>query len=206
MELGYHLGRSNHPSSEVSLEAELIVVALVKFFALVLVHDVCRVGEGREECGVGGGEETLCYGCPWRAGCSNIGDNRSTVDERAHVVRPLAAVDLGAIGQIIGTVVDMKAGINKTNGGHPVPFFHCPVGVGAVASVSSKTGCQLEKPAVGDRALVVIAGVGGDPLPLQTSPTLCGVPSRSKIVEHPFGKFNPWGRRVGWVGKLFFGG
>lgn len=145
-----HLCRSDHPSSEVCLEAELVIVALVKLLALKLIHDICRVGERREERRGSGGQQTLGPVSPDGGGSGDVCHDRAPVKKYTHVVGPLAAVNLGAIDQIVAAVVDMKGGINEPDGRHPVPLFLCPVGVGAVAGISSQAGRELEESAVGD--------------------------------------------------------
>ena len=160
---------------------------------MVLPHDIRRVGVWREESRVGDGQEARGDGRPWIIGPRNIGHDSGTVDEGAHVVGPLAIIDLGAIDQIVGAVVDVEARVNQPDGGHPVPLFLRPVRVGAVAGVPSQTGSELEEPAVGDGGLVVVAGVGSDPLPFQAASALGVVPAPGKIVKHAFGEDDPRG-------------
>jgi hypothetical protein len=78
-------------------------------------------------------------------------------EEDAGVVTELDVVYLGAVQQIVGAVVNVVLLVNQSNSRDPVPGLVRPVRVGLVVGVSSKASTKIEKAAVRDGVLVVIA-------------------------------------------------
>jgi hypothetical protein len=58
----------------------------------------------------------------------------------------------------VGTIVDVVVRVHQANVRDPIPGFLCPVGIGSIVRISSKTGTEVEKATVRDGVLVIISG------------------------------------------------
>lgn len=82
------------------------------------------------------------------------------------VVCPLDVVNRGAVLRIIRTVVEMVGAIHKADSGHPVEHLLCPVKVGLVTSILSKTRAEIKETAVRDSVLIIVTAIKSEDLPL----------------------------------------
>ncbi len=187
------MGGGPHEAREIGFEGPLVIIACAYLLTSYFIHDVRGVIIWGKKCG-GCVKEALSAFCPECRAIGIVVEDRSTVHVNSEAIRPLHAIDLAAVLQIIRAIIDIVIAIDEADCRTPIPGFDSPVEVCRIACKASKAGGQLEECTIGYRVFVVVPVVKSEYLPFEPPTAACKIPSRSLSIPEIDRQLKPaWG-------------
>lgn len=187
---GSHLRGGPHKAREVCLERPLIVITCAYLLACLFIHDVRGIVIWGEE-GRGCIQQALSAFCPECGAIGIVVEDCCSVHVNSKTVRPLDAIDLATVFQVIGAIVDVVTAVDETNCRAPIPCFGSPIEVCRIACESSKASRELEECTIGNGVFVVVSIVKSEYLPFEAPSAAGKVPPCSLSIPEINGQLEP---------------
>ena len=104
----------------------------------------------------------------------------------------------------MSTVIEVVSRIHKVGRGGPIVSFFSPLSVRVILRIRGQSCTEIEKDAIRDGVLIVVAVVKGKNLPPQPSIAGVGIPPQRLRVEDGLGKGQPLRLFGWWIGEILF--
>lgn len=124
----------------------------------------------------------------------------------ASVVCPLVVVEICAFQKHVCAIEEVPIRVDQANRIRPVVRSFSPIRIGMIARVHCQAGGNVEKAAVRNGVLVVVAVVESEDLPPETTVAGRIVPALSLSFKDSLGESEPLCLTRRWVGKVVLSG